>query len=443
MLFSTQSEISRVNHPHLLQLIAGSTRRCFITIFIRFILLFISSPAIALTFSGQLSLRGNGAWVDSDSILSRGTDETLLDGAGNLRLMTHWENRTSAFTLHYDLSAIGGEFFQRMFETDSLLPNVTGSGSSDASKVLNLSRTLSESSQSRFQHHIDRFSYQYFADWGTLTVGRDVVTWGNGLVFNPLDLLNPFSPQDIERDYKVGDDMLLIDLFPLKWNGDLAWQILAVPHRNPLTGDLDIETSSVAIKTHFFTGNSEWDLLTAMHYDELHLGAGSVHTVGGAVVRADLLIGIPNKGETRYSAILNIDYSWTTVGLNTYGMLEYYYQSVGSRNFQNVTSNIALQERLARGEVYTSGQQYLAAALQMELHPLLHAHCSFILNLQDQSLLLQPYLLWDPKQNLQVALGIQYFTGSQNTEFGSSEIPFSSEEWQTPNSLFIWMKWYF
>ena len=432
-----------IEKPWLPRLVGHSTARCFTNILFLLIFLFYSSPAIALTFSGQLSLRGNGAWVDSDSILSEGTDETLLHGSGNLRLMTHWESSTSAFTLHYDLSGIGGEFFQRTLETGSLPLDGTGSGSSDASNVFNLTRTLSESSRSLFQHHIDRLSYQYFADWGTLTVGRDVVTWGNGLVFNPLDLLNPFSPQDIERDYKVGDDMLLIDLFPLKWNGDLAWQILAVPHRNPLTGDLDLETSSLAIKTHFFTGNFEWNLLTAMHYDELHLGAGSVHTIGGAVVRADLLVGIPKEGETRYSAILNIDYSWTMAGLNTYGLLEYYYQSVGSSDFQNVSSNIALLERLARGEVYTLGQRYLAGALQVELHPLLHAHCSSILNLKDQSLLLQPYLLWDPKQNLQVALGIQYFTGDQNTEFGSSEIPLTSKKWETPNSLFIWAKWFF
>ena len=38
--------------------------------------------------------------------------------------------------------------------------------------------------------------------WGVVCVGRQAVTWGNGLIFNPMDLFNPFSPVDIERDYK-------------------------------------------------------------------------------------------------------------------------------------------------------------------------------------------------------------------------------------------------
>ena len=30
---------------------------------------------------------------------------------------------------------------------------------------------------------------------------------GERVFFNPMDLFNPFAPTDIEREYKIGDDM--------------------------------------------------------------------------------------------------------------------------------------------------------------------------------------------------------------------------------------------
>jgi hypothetical protein len=32
--------------------------------------------------------------------------------------------------------------------------------------------------------------------------------WGNGLVFQVLDLFNPFPPNAVDREYKPGSDML-------------------------------------------------------------------------------------------------------------------------------------------------------------------------------------------------------------------------------------------
>ena len=63
-------------------------------------------------------------------------------------------------------------------------------------------------------------------DWGLARIGRQAVTWGNGFLFNPMDLFNPFAPTQIDRDYKIGDDMIFTQ-FPLKQTGDL--QLLYVP----------------------------------------------------------------------------------------------------------------------------------------------------------------------------------------------------------------------
>ena len=38
------------------------------------------------------------------------------------------------------------------------------------------------------------------------------MSWGNGLVFQPMDLFNPFTPTAVDRDYKPGNDLLLVEM---------------------------------------------------------------------------------------------------------------------------------------------------------------------------------------------------------------------------------------
>ena len=42
-------------------------------------------------------------------------------------------------------------------------------------------------------------------------MGRQAVSWGNGMVFQPLGLFSPFAPTTVDRDYKAGDDLLLVE----------------------------------------------------------------------------------------------------------------------------------------------------------------------------------------------------------------------------------------
>ena len=66
-----------------------------------------------------------------------------------------------------------------------------------------------------------------------MIVGRQAVTWGNGLMFNPMDLFNPFAPSNTVRDYKMGDDLVSV-----RFNGEGGKELnlLYIPRRNITTG---------------------------------------------------------------------------------------------------------------------------------------------------------------------------------------------------------------
>jgi len=292
-------------------------------------------------------------------------------------------------------------------------------------------------------HRLDRLAYHHRASWGSLTIGREAITWGNGILFNPMDLFNPFAPTDVERTYKAGDDLVLINLGPATWNGGMDWQVLAVPRRHPQSGNLSTGESSLALKAHAFTDSGEWDFLLAIHRDEPVLAIGRSGYLGEAVWRSDFVAGGAGKGDTLLAAVLNLDRSWSAFDRNWYGALEFHYTSIGEDDPADARSNSTLLERLFRGEQHTLGHAYLGGTLQCEVHPLLNAHVAAIVNLGDPSGILQPRLVWSPRQNLEVTLGGSIHLGPDGTEFGGLSLSGNTGSNPRPDRAYLRLEGFF
>jgi hypothetical protein len=167
-----------------------------------------------------------------------------------------------------------------------------------------------------------------------------------------MDIMNPFDPAAVDKEYKSGDDMLYGQY--LLGNGSDI-QAVAVVRRDPASGDIEQDQSSLAIKYHGFWGSREYDLLAAEHYAERIVGLGLSADIGGAVWRGDLVWTDAESG-TVLSAVAGSSYSWVAGGRNWTGLLEYYYNGFGQPGGDyfppDLASNPALLQRLARGEVF-------------------------------------------------------------------------------------------
>jgi hypothetical protein len=100
------------------------------------------------------------------------------------------------------------------------------------------------------------------------------------------------------------------------------------------------------------------------------------------------------------SLVANLDYSWVWFGKNFYGFVEYYFNGLGKDDYQDAVLDPAITERVARGELFTLGRNYLSGHIQLELHPLFKVFVTSINNVEDPSGILQPYAAWDITQNL-------------------------------------------
>ncbi len=341
------------------------------------------------------------------------------DQALDARLKAEWRGRGFDFSAHYEVLGLAGDNVatRRTLAGLGLLPVGTASGlPDDRQRLFDLSDDFIDERRAVAVHRLDRLAVGYSTGASTLRFGRQAVSWGNGLAFQVLDFVNPFSPITVDKDYKTGEDMLYGQW---QWAGQGDAQLMLLPRRDPLTRELDHEQASHALKLHARAGHFDVDALMARHYDQSLLGAGVMRSLGGAVWRLDALhTAVPGRDNV-WSLVTNIDYSWVLFGKNMYGFAEYYRNGFGSARASGyLPADPELTARLARGEVYTIGRDYAALGVQIELSPLVNAHTSVIQNLNDAS---RTWLLrgvYDWRQDTQFMAGINLPVGVRGSEYG-------------------------
>jgi hypothetical protein len=316
---------------------------------------------------------------------------------------------------------------------------------SDRLRLLDLTSTVSRHPDTRIVHRLDRLKLSLDRSWGRVSLGRQALTLGNGLIFNPMDLFNPFSPTALLRDYKTGDDTALVQI-PLESGGEMRF--FHLPRRDPDGREVSWNRSSTGWAGHFFAGGLEIDLLAARHYEDRVLGLGLSGTLRSAAWRFDLTwtdLDHGGSGEDYFSAVTNVDRSWVWGGKNWYGLMEFFFSGVGESELSGALANEDLVERIDRGELFVLGRSYLAGLVRFEAHPLVNLSGTVIANLEDGSWLLQPKMTWNLAQNLDLLLGATLAEGPASSEFGGFELQIGprTADVVRPDSVTLWLTAYF
>ncbi len=373
-------------------------------------------------FSGHLRAQGTVTAYDKPHILEF-VDDTgpFADGGLDARLnAARFVGNHLTLEAQYEAVFTGGEARCALHELAQAFPrsaSLMAAPPSDDRRLFSLTRIETDTEDQLLYHRLDRLSAVYTAEWVTVRAGRQALTWGNGLVFNPMDLLNPFAPSDVIRDYKSGDDMLVLQ----GWWGPISdWQLAYAPRRNPETGDVSGSASSAAGKIKWSALESDWDLLVARHYEDAVIGVGMVRYVMDAAWRADLIYAALDGHfeDGCFSAVTNLDYSWVWGGYNFYGLGEIYYNGLGDADAAEALQDQDLSIRIQRGDLYALGQWCAAAQIQFEIHPLVNLYASAIANLNDSSFLFQPRINWDVLSSVSIMAGMDVPTGPDGTEYG-------------------------
>lgn len=346
----------------------------------------------------------------------------------------HSTNSTLDFRtmLQYDSGAWSFEVAHTLLlqHSDQLSQRVSTSGLdqvvvSDDQRLFDLTFELNDGQHHRSLHRLDRLNVQWRSDQWAVTLGRQAVSWGSGIVFQPLDPFNPFAPTAVDRDYKAEDDLVLIERL---FESGHDVQLLRVFRRDD-TDQARNSAASTAAKWHGYAGSLEFELIAAQHYDRYFFGVSGRVPLGPAVLRSDIAIreGISAgtlRSQRSTLGIINIDVAFPWRGRTIYAFAEYFHNDFGLSELPSLLTELPadLQEGLARGEFFNLMRDYLAIGGSLEWHPLLTQQLTLITNLHDASSLVQMQLAWDVAQNQNVQLGWVGFTGGGGDEFAPVSI---------------------
>jgi hypothetical protein len=332
--------------------------------------------------------------------------------------------------------------------------------------LLDLEADIDEERNYIWQHRIDRLWVKYMAPLFDIKIGRQALSWGSAYIWNPTDLVNPFSPTDIDTETKSGSDMAVL-LVPIGWAGEFA--AVWLPYSTVDREQYDEKRSALAARLKY--NILEWDVgimggqfgedqvvgfeFSGDLFDAGIYGEGT-YTAPGKEVEQDPLLQAMGytvkEPHDFYRVVIGGTYRW----INSFTVFaEYYGNNIGENKtedvFERLISDQDFAARVERGEIYNFGRNYLGLALSYEFTAKLVGALPSIINLNDASLYLGPNLSYSVVQDFDVTLGSIYTYGSEPSEFGSLPIEVAipaaginiDEDYYSPDIYYLYLKYYF
>ena len=265
-----------------------------------------AAEEIGIEFGGHTKLRLIGQGFPGNSLFRPLAGAQSFDLESELRLVFSVSRQRWNFDADYQLFALYGDSIEWARELGAGTALFADRLPGDDRRLFDLTRVFHDDGKVAMLHRLDRFALTYTGEKTVVRVGRQALSWGNGLFYAPMDLVNPFDPAAIDTEFKAGDDMLYLQ--HLLDDGD-DLQAAFVFRRDPLTGDVDSGEATATLKYHGFAGDREYDLLIADSHGDLVLGAGGVQSIGGAILRGDIVV-TDARDDVHIQLVANFSYSW-------------------------------------------------------------------------------------------------------------------------------------
>jgi len=253
---------------------------------------------------------------------------------------------------------------------------------------------------------------QFYTPVADITVGRQRVAWGTGLVWNPTDLLNPFNPIQLERQERLGVDAARAEV-PLGITSKL--DLVFAPQSKG-------RKSSAAARVRTTLANYDVSLMGGRFRKNTVLGfdwSGDIH---GGGFRGEGAYTFADQGKDYFRFVLSGDYTFSN-GLYLFG--EFFYNGQGATRKEEYDLTLLLG-----GEAVGLARVYLALGASYDITPLWHGDFYGIFNMTDGSRLVGPALSYSLSENVDLAAGVYFFGGSEGSELGSlANIYFAQFQW--------------
>ncbi len=248
-----------------------------------------------------------------------------------------------------------------------------------------------------YRHEIDRALVALHPGWGDVTIGRQAIGLGRGVLFGAVDLFNPFTPLEVDREWRRGVDAFRAEY---RLSTTTSAEVIAVFGES-------WEQSALLGHIRGYLGDIDGALIAGKRAEDTVFGTALSTIVGGAEVHGELAVF--DTPETQPDGTLwGGDHLATKVvfggsytfdignGLTVLG--EYHYSDFGIKNIEDALVRALdsdFQRRFLRGDLQTLGRQALATQLSYPFNDAASGSFLVLTNPTDGSGVLNPSLRLD------------------------------------------------
>jgi hypothetical protein len=403
--------------------------------------LLLAAPAHGTGLGGRIKLDAIGYRAAGNSLDAALGHQTSGELATQLRLNFTRDRGPWTLDAAWQIDARHGSAVARDSDIAASYPSAVFNGADDS--YLDLDDTLVDRSATRASQRLDRLSLAYARGAFVTRIGRQALTWGSGAVFHPMDLVNPFQPVATDTAYKRGTDMAY-GQWLMEDGSDV--QLAVVPHRRDNAAGPDSGKATFAAFANITGQLVQWSLLLASDRSDSVLGVGASGALGGAVWNAEVIPTWTVSAGTRTSALANLSYATTLLERNTTLFVELYHNGFGEAGSDYTATDLGpdLRSRLARGQLFVTGRDYLSLGATWEWNPLLQLMPTLIYNVHDHSALLDLQLNRSLANDAALKAGVRLPVGARGSEFsGLQTAPMSGLYLAEPAQVFIRLEYYF
>ena len=237
-----------------------------------------------------------------------------------------------------------------------------------------------------WRHEIDRAYVAWHARWAEVTVGRQAIGLGRGVLFGAVDLFAPFSPLEADREWRRGVDAVRADVkLADRWSLDGVAAF----------GE-SIDGSAFVARLRGYAGEVDGELLLGWRARDLMAGLVGSGAVGDAEVHGELAAyrtpdpypgGLGADGRIVPKAVVGASYR-IPAGQGILVFLEWHWSGFGVADPADTIARLAdpaFRERYLRGDTQILGQQVAALMASYETGPELTLSLLGLLSTRDAS----------------------------------------------------------
>ena len=276
------------------------------------------------------------------------------------------------------------------------------------------------------------------------TIGRQAVGWGAGQIWSPEDLFAAFSPTEIDREEKLGVDVVRLVLQPLPGlSVDVVGEPLDVDE--PWQAKADDSALAARVGTHL--GEYDLHLCGGMVQADTVLGGDFSGYLGDAGFRGEALqTWVDESGQRNYfRGLLGLDYAFAQ-SWNPYAAIEYFYNGLGEDDPEDYAARrleSSVRRQFERGTAYNIGRDYLGATLRVQPNARLTIQGTTLANLHDGSFREFATLSWSALEDFDLIAGADFGMGTGGGEFTGIRAGETGAASGLPDLYFLYGKYYF